>query len=254
MRDHAFRAIDALVLPTMPTAYTVEQVLADPIGLNSRLGTYTNFVNLLELCGARGAGRRWRRRRAVRRDAAGAGRPRCLARLASGACSMPIPRCRSVPPGRRSRRSRRLAVCRPRPTHPAGGGRRASLRHGAQWRTDARSARASWRRPGRGPTTGCLRSPPTHPPKPGLLRVAAGEGARDRGRDLDAVAPRPSARFVAGRAGAAVDRHAGARRRPLVKGFLVEAEAVAGARDISAFGGWRAFVAQAGCRREAAHK
>ena len=40
------------VLPTMPTAYTVEQVLADPIGLNSRLGTYTNFVNLLELCAA----------------------------------------------------------------------------------------------------------------------------------------------------------------------------------------------------------
>ena len=29
-----------------------------------------------------------------------------------------------------------------------------------------------------------------------------------------------------------------------VKGFLVEAEAVAGARDISNFGGWRAFVAQ----------
>ena len=43
--------IDALVLPTAPTIYTVEQVLADPIGLNSRLGTYTNFVNLLDLCG-----------------------------------------------------------------------------------------------------------------------------------------------------------------------------------------------------------
>jgi allophanate hydrolase len=26
-------------------------VLADPIELNSRLGTYTNFVNLLDLCG-----------------------------------------------------------------------------------------------------------------------------------------------------------------------------------------------------------
>jgi len=30
-----------------------------------------------------------------------------------------------------------------------------------------------------------------------------------------------------------------------VKGFLVEAEATQGARDISAFGGWRAFMAQA---------
>ena len=40
-----------LLVPTMPTVYTVEQVLADPIQLNSRLGTYTNFVNLLDLCG-----------------------------------------------------------------------------------------------------------------------------------------------------------------------------------------------------------
>jgi allophanate hydrolase len=30
----------------------------------------------------------------------------------------------------------------------------------------------------------------------------------------------------------------------VVKGFLVEAQAVAGARDISSFGGWRAFMAQ----------
>ena len=29
-----------------------------------------------------------------------------------------------------------------------------------------------------------------------------------------------------------------------VKGFLVEAQAVNGARDISAFGGWRKFVAR----------
>jgi allophanate hydrolase len=50
VRDRTFLAIDAFVLPTMPTAYTVAQVLADPIELNSRLGTYTNFVNLLELC------------------------------------------------------------------------------------------------------------------------------------------------------------------------------------------------------------
>ena len=31
-----------------------------------------------------------------------------------------------------------------------------------------------------------------------------------------------------------------------VKGFLVEAEAAAGARDITASGGWRAYMAQAG--------
>ena len=49
-RDRTFRQIDALALPTIPTAYRVDEMLADPIALNSRLGTYTNFVNLLELC------------------------------------------------------------------------------------------------------------------------------------------------------------------------------------------------------------
>ena len=49
--ERAFAGIDALVLPTAPTAYSTAQVLANPIELNSRLGTYTNFVNLLDLCG-----------------------------------------------------------------------------------------------------------------------------------------------------------------------------------------------------------
>jgi len=49
--DLTFRQIDALALPTAPTIYSVKQVLADPIQLNSRLGSYTNFVNLLDLCG-----------------------------------------------------------------------------------------------------------------------------------------------------------------------------------------------------------
>jgi len=49
--DRTFRAIDALVVPTAPTIYSLEAVFADPFGPNSRLGTYTNFVNLLDLCG-----------------------------------------------------------------------------------------------------------------------------------------------------------------------------------------------------------
>jgi allophanate hydrolase len=49
--ERTFRKVDALVLPTAPTIYTIEEVLHDPIRLNSRLGTYTNFVNLLDLCG-----------------------------------------------------------------------------------------------------------------------------------------------------------------------------------------------------------
>jgi allophanate hydrolase len=43
--------VDVFCVPTAPTHYKVEDVLADPITTNSRLGTYTNFVNLLDLCG-----------------------------------------------------------------------------------------------------------------------------------------------------------------------------------------------------------
>jgi allophanate hydrolase len=41
--------LDFLLLPTAPTQYTVAQVNASPIELNSNLGYYTNFVNLLDL-------------------------------------------------------------------------------------------------------------------------------------------------------------------------------------------------------------
>jgi allophanate hydrolase len=41
--------LDFLLLPTAPTQYTIEQVKADPVELNSNLGYYTNFVNLLDL-------------------------------------------------------------------------------------------------------------------------------------------------------------------------------------------------------------
>lgn len=43
--------LDVLVVPTVPTTYTREQIAADPFGPNQALGTYTNFTNLLDLCG-----------------------------------------------------------------------------------------------------------------------------------------------------------------------------------------------------------
>src|SRR5262249_7579818 len=46
-----FAGIDALMVPTMPRPFTVVELEADPIGANSQLGTYTNFVNLLDLAG-----------------------------------------------------------------------------------------------------------------------------------------------------------------------------------------------------------
>ncbi|MBB3932974.1 allophanate hydrolase [Kaistia hirudinis] len=43
--------IDVLVVPTTPTIYRKTEILADPIKLNAQLGIYTNFVNLMGLCG-----------------------------------------------------------------------------------------------------------------------------------------------------------------------------------------------------------
>jgi allophanate hydrolase len=43
--------IDVLLLPTTPTIYTHADLAAEPVLNNTRLGTYTNFVNLLDLCG-----------------------------------------------------------------------------------------------------------------------------------------------------------------------------------------------------------
>ncbi len=41
--------MDVLVLPTTGTIYTHEAIAADPVKLNTNLGYYTNFVNLLDL-------------------------------------------------------------------------------------------------------------------------------------------------------------------------------------------------------------
>src|SRR5262249_880242 len=49
--EQTFATIDALVLPTMPTIYTIDQVQADPIVFNLRLGTFTIFVSPLDLRG-----------------------------------------------------------------------------------------------------------------------------------------------------------------------------------------------------------
>ncbi|MES2935186.1 MAG: allophanate hydrolase [Pseudomonadota bacterium] len=45
-----WRDCDVLLTPTAGQLYTLAQVEADPIGLNSNLGYYTNFMNLLDMC------------------------------------------------------------------------------------------------------------------------------------------------------------------------------------------------------------
>jgi allophanate hydrolase len=47
--EEAWSGVDLLVIPTAGTIHTIDAVNADPIRLNSNLGHYTNFVNLLDL-------------------------------------------------------------------------------------------------------------------------------------------------------------------------------------------------------------
>jgi len=55
LRAHAraaealFASIDALLLPTCPTTYRLPELLAEPFALNAAMGLYTNFVNLLDM-------------------------------------------------------------------------------------------------------------------------------------------------------------------------------------------------------------
>jgi len=49
--DQIWKTADVLVTPTAGTIYTIAQVQSDPVQLNSNLGRYTNFMNLLDLAG-----------------------------------------------------------------------------------------------------------------------------------------------------------------------------------------------------------
>lgn len=53
LRHEALRRLegfDALIVPTTPFHPTMAEVAGDPVGVNSRMGTYTNFCNLFDLC------------------------------------------------------------------------------------------------------------------------------------------------------------------------------------------------------------
>jgi allophanate hydrolase len=83
----------------------------------------------------------------------------------------------------------------------------------------------------------------TTPPKPGLLRVQPGAGSAIE-IEVWALSPAAFGAFVA-----AIPSPLSIGTLRLadgsdVKGFLVEATAIDDARDISHFGGWRAFVAE----------
>ena len=46
----ALHGFAALVVPTVPTIYTIEEMLQEPMSRNTIMGTYTYFANPLNLC------------------------------------------------------------------------------------------------------------------------------------------------------------------------------------------------------------
>ena len=239
-RDGVFGRIDALALPTMPTVYTVDQVLADPLQLNSRLGTYTNFVNLLDLCGlAVPASMRGDGAPSGITLLAPAGRDAALAtigRAFHADTGLPLGATgRSQPPLAETPSALRdgeipLAVVG---AHLSGMTLNGELRLRNARFVEETKTTADYRLYA---LTGVT------PPKPGLLRVADGEGAAIT-VEVWALSPAEFGRFVGDippPMSIGTVRLAGGGS---AKGFLVEARAVDGARDISSFGGWRAFTA-----------
>ena len=239
VRDHTFGEIDVLALPTVPTVYTVAQVLADPIGLNSRLGTYTNFVNLLDLC-------------ALAVPASMQATPfgiTLLAQAGNDATLASLGRVfhagTGLPLGATGTAQPALAPLPALPP-PARSPSRWSARISPACRSTAsssRSARASWNGPRRPRTIACSCCRARRRRNPGCCGSApmpawpsTSKSGRCRRSNSDALSRRSPPRSSIGTLTITDGRD--------VKGFLVEAEATRDARDISAFGGWRNFMEQ----------
>nr|WP_041757891.1 allophanate hydrolase [Bradyrhizobium sp. ORS 278] len=240
--ERTFGEIDAMLLPTAPTAYTTAEVLADPILLNSRLGTYTNFVNLLDLCGLAVPA-------AMRGDGipfgvtllAPAGRDAALASLGRafhadtalpvGAKPVPQPPLAPISPSLHGDEIAVVVVG----AHLSGMALNHELTSLGGRMLEAASTAPDYK----------LYALSTTPPKPGMLRIEDGKGtamvvelwalsAASFGKFVNLIPPPLSIGTI---------RLADGRS---AKGFLVEPAALDGARDISEFGGWRAYMAQKG--------
>ena len=220
--------VDALLLPVTPLHPTLAEVAADPLGVNARLGTYTNFVNLLDLCAV-----------AVPAGTRADGLPYGVQLVAPAFADTPLldlaVRWCGEPGSGAVRRpgTMLLAVAGAHlsglplsPQLAALGGR---LHHRARTAAGYRL----FALPGPGvPRPGLLC---TGDGPPGGLDIEVWElPVQGVGQLLDAV-PAP---LGLGRVRLADGEQ--------VAGFLVESAGVAGARDVSAAGGWRAHLRAAG--------
>ena len=234
-----FADIDVLMVPTAPAAYTIAEVEADPVRLNSNLGTYTNFVNLLDLAGLAVPA-------AIAADGtpfgvtflAPAGQDSLLASIGRtfhagtglplGATRKAMPQLTPLAPALLPNEVAVAVVGAHLSGMPLNGELRA---RNARFLETSKTA----------PDYKLFALPDSSPPKPGLLGVAPGGGHAIE-VELWALSYGSFGRFVSDiPPPLAIGTLALADGRR-VKGFLVEADATKGARDISEMGGWRAFV------------
>jgi allophanate hydrolase len=239
LTSQAWQRIDVLLTPTAGTIYRIDEVEAEPLRLNSQLGIYTNFMNLLDLaavavpCGFTSGGLpfsvtlaapAWSDfellRLAARLQRCGAPRLGALP-IALGpappfdwaALSDGIP----------------LAVCG---AHLQG----LALNHQLLERGAVLLERTVT-----APQYRLYALPGGPPARAGLVRVDAGGSAIEV--EIWSVPAAALGGFIA-----AIPAPLGIGKLTLtdgrdVSGFLCEAHAVHGALDITAFGGWRAYQA-----------
>ena len=223
---------DAMVVPTAPRLYTVAEVEADPVRLNSRLGTYTNFVNLLDLCAI-----------AVPSGIRGDGLPSSVTLIApAGADGLIAGVAAAI-----QSRSERVRFCaateelsRDQAPHRDRSRWRAPLGPAPQSRTD-RARRILLARSGNDAGVSSLRAAWLFSAQTGTVAGRRGRRRRHQGGGLDAR-PAGFGAFVAKIPAPLGIGTIRLKDGGSVKGFLVEAEAIKTAEDISHFGGWRAYL------------
>ncbi len=235
----AWADFDVMVVPTIPRPYTVAEVEADPVRLNSRLGIYTNFVNLLDLSAfATPSGMRGDGLPSSMTLIGPSGADGLLAGLAAA-----IQTRSGAPMGATGLAVRPVAPAAP--LAPAGRiviavvGAHLSglpLNHelvelGGAFLREAETT-SDYR---------LFALPGSQPPKPGLLRMPDGAGAAIRLElwTLDAAGFGAFVATIPAPLGIGAIRLSGGSS---AQGFLVEAEAVRDAEDITKFGGWRAYL------------
>ena len=237
--ETTWAGVDMLLLPTAPTTYTVAAMQADPVALNSNLGRYTNFANLLGLAAiAVPAG--------FRPDGLPFGitliglgsTDDALAPLADAlhrATGTGLARDRhaALPPSRLPDTAAETIPLVVVGAHLSGMPLNHQLTALGGTLLRAAKTKADYK---------LYALPGTVPAKPGLVRDPgfAGPGIAV---EVWALTPTAFARFVSD-----IPAPLGIGRVALAdgtapQGFLCERHAVTGARDVTSFGGWRAFVA-----------